>query len=101
MSRRKTDPLRELSDPGRQELAHLIRSQTAPAVEVIRAELLLAVACGGDYQAAARSIGRRSGDAVSHLVARLNSEGPAALAPRHGGGRRPAYGPEATGRIGP
>src|SRR5919205_870755 len=89
MSRRKTDPLRELTGPERQELVQLSRSQTAPAVEVIRAKLLLAVARGEDYQAAARSVGRRSGDAVSHLVARFNAEGLAALTPRHGGGRRP------------
>src|SRR4051812_5237471 len=99
MSRREKDPLRELTEPERQELAHLSRSQTAPAVEVARAKILLAVAAGSDYQAAARSVGRRSGDAVSHLVARFNAEGTAALTPRHGGGRRPAHGPEARARI--
>ncbi|HWE38651.1 MAG TPA: hypothetical protein VG406_19030 [Isosphaeraceae bacterium] len=43
--------------------------------------------------------GRRSGDAVSHPVARFDAGGPAALRPRHGGGRRPTYGPQVTGRI--
>ncbi len=99
MSRRKKDPLRELTDTARQELLQLSRSQTAPAVEVIRAQLLLAVARGADYQAAARSVARRSGDAVSQLVARFNAEGLAALTPRHGGGRRPTYDPQARGRI--
>lgn len=99
MSRRKKDPLRELTEPERQELTQLSRSQSAPATEVIRAQLLLAVARGADYQTAARSVGRRSGDAVAHLVARFNAEGTAALTPRHGGGRRPTYGPEATRRI--
>jgi transposase len=99
MPRRKKDPLRELTDPERQELNRLSRSQAAPAVEVIRAKTLLAVARGDDYQAAAHAVGRRSGDAVSHLVARFNAEGTAALTPRHGGGRRPTYGPEARGRI--
>ena len=99
MSRRKKAPLRELSDPERQELTRLSRSRAAPAVEVTRAKILLAVASGDDYQAAARAVGRRSGDAVSHLVARFNAEGIAALTPRHGGGRRATYGPEATGRI--
>ena len=99
MSRRKKDPLRELTDPERQELNQLSRSQAAPAAEVTRAKILLAVARGDDYQDAARAVGRRSGDAVSHLVARFNAEGLAALTPRHGGGRRPTYGPEATGRI--
>ena len=99
MSRRKKDPLRELTAEERRELTRLGRSQAAPAAEVIRAKLLLAVAAGDDYQDAARSVGRRSGDAVSHLVARFNAEGLAALTPRHGGGRRPTYGPEARGRI--
>ena len=99
MSRHKKDPLRELAEPERQELTQISRSQVAPAVEVARARILLAVAHGDDYQTAARSVGRRSGDAVSHLVARFNAEGLAALTPRHGGGRRPTYGPQATARI--
>jgi transposase len=99
MSRRKKDPLRPLTEAELGELAHLSRSQAAPAVEVARAIMILAVAGGDDYQQAARAAGRRSGDAVSHLVARFNAEGTAALTPRHGGGRRPTYGPEATGRI--
>ena len=97
MSRRKKDPLRELTDAGAAGLTQLSRSQAAPAAEVARATILLAVARGDDYQDAARSAGRRSGDAVSHLVARFNAEGLAALTPRHGGGRRPTYGPEAAG----
>src|SRR3954454_1678959 len=99
MSRKKKDPLRDLTAPERQELEQLSRSQVAAAVEVARAKVLLAVARGADYQDAARSVGRRSGDAVAHLVARFNHEGIAALTPRHGGGRRPTYGPEARGRI--
>jgi transposase len=99
MSRRKKDPLRPLTDAERDELAQIGRSQAAPAVEVARARMLLAVARGDDYQQAARVAGRRSGDAVSHLVARFNAEGIAALTPRHGGGRQPTYGPEAAGPI--
>jgi transposase len=99
MSRRQKDPLRALTEPEHQELIRISRSQAAPAVEVIRARILLAVASGDDYQTAARSVGRRSGDAVSHLVARFNAEGLTALTPRHGGGRQPTYGPEATGWI--
>jgi transposase len=99
MSRRKKDPLGELTEPERQELGQISRSQGAPAVEVARAKILLAVAAGDDYQDAARSVGRRSGDAVSHLVARFNAEGLAALTPRHGGGRRPTYGPKDRARI--
>jgi transposase len=99
MSRRKKDPLRPLTDDEVAALAQLSRSQAAPAVQVARAAMLLAVARGDDYQQAARSAGRRSGDAVSHLVARFNAEGLAALAPRHGGGRSPAYGQAARQRI--
>jgi hypothetical protein len=89
MSRRKKDPLRALTDDERRELTRLARSHAAPAAEVIRAKLRLAVAPGDDYQTAARAVGRRSGDAVAHLVARFNAEGLVALTPRHGGGRRP------------
>ena len=91
MSRRKKDPLRPLTDDERRDLTRLSRSQAAPAAEVARAAILLAVAGGDDYQQAARAAGRRSGDAVSHLVARFNAEGLAALDPRHGGGRPPTY----------
>src|SRR6187431_1307520 len=99
MSRRRKDPLRALTGPERQDLIQLSRSQSAPAAEVIRAKLLLAVADGAGYQDAARSVGRRSGDAVSHLVARFNAEGLAALTPRHGGGRAALYDQAAARRI--
>jgi transposase len=99
MSRRKNDPLREITPEEHQALVQLSRSQGAPAVEVLRARILLAVARGDDYQAAAHSVGRRSGDAVSHLVARFNAEGLAALTPRHGGGRAALYDRTAAGRI--
>ncbi|WP_337175122.1 helix-turn-helix domain-containing protein [Paludisphaera sp.] len=99
MSRLKKNPLRELTDAERQELVQLSRSQAAPAAEVARAKALLSVSDGDDYQQAARIAGRRSGDAVSHLVARFNVEGLAALTPRHGGGRRPTYDAAAQERI--
>jgi len=53
--------------------------------------VLLAVAAGADYQTAAQTAGRKSGDAVSHLVARFNREGLAALDLKHAGGRVPTY----------
>jgi transposase len=99
MSRRRKDPLRELTDDQRRELTHLSRSRTAPAVRVARAVMLLAVAGGSDYQQAAHAAGRKSGDAVSHLVARFNREGMAALDPRHGGGHKPTYDAPAQDRI--
>ncbi len=99
MSRRKSDPLRPLTDAERGELLRLSRSAAAPAAQVARAAALLAVAAGSDYQSAARAAGRKSGDAVAHLVARFNREGLAAVDPRHGGGRAPAYGDAARDRI--
>lgn len=99
MSRRRKDPLRPLSDDERRHLARLRRSSAAPAVHVARAVMLLAVADGSDYQQAARAAGRTSGDAVSHLVARFNREGLAALDPRHGGGHKPTYDTTARDRI--
>ncbi len=99
MSRRRKDPLRPLTDGERQELIRLSRSHAAPAVRVARAVMLVAVADGADYQQAARSAGRKSGDAVSHLVARFNREGLAALDPRHGGGHSPTYDAAAQDRI--
>lgn len=99
MSRRRKDPLRSLTDDERQELTDLSRSHAAPAVRVARAVMLIAVADGSDYQQAARTAGRKSGDAVSYLVARFNREGVEALDPRHGGGHKPTYDTAARNRI--
>src|SRR5579883_2259832 len=99
MSRRRKDPLRALTDDERQTLTRLTRRHAAPAARVARAVMLLAVADGSDYQQAARAAGRKSGDAVSHLVTRFNREGVAALDPRHGGGHTPAYDATARDRI--
>jgi transposase len=99
MSRRKKDPLRPLTDDELAILTRLSRSKSESATRVARASLILAVARGSDYQQAADSIGRRSGDAVSHLVARFNAEGLAALDPRHGGGPAPIYDQSSRERI--
>jgi transposase len=99
MSRRKKDPLRPLTDAERRALTQLSRSQSASAVQAARATMLLAVSRGDDYQQAARAAGRRSGDAVSHLVARFNLEGLAAVSPRHGGGQPRAYDHAARERV--
>ena len=93
MSRRQKDPLRALTETERSYLEQLSRAQSAPTAQVLRAKLLLAVADGQSYLAAAQSVGRRSNDAVSHLVSRFNQEGLAALTPRHGGGPGVVYGP--------
>ncbi len=99
MTRRRKDPLRTLTDDERRQLARLARSATAPAAQAARASALLAVASGLGYQQAARAAGRKSGDAVSRLVARFNREGLDALEPRHGGGQKQRYGPPQRERI--
>jgi transposase len=99
MSRRRKDSLRPLRADERAALTRLSRSQAAPAAEVTRARLLLAVADGSGYQQAAAAVGRKGGDAVAALVARFNRQGLAALAPRHGGGRKAVYDARARTRI--
>ena len=97
MSRRKKDPAppahrrRSAGPDPAQPVPGRARRRRSPGPR-----MLLAVARGDDYQQAARAAGRRSGDAVSHLVARFNAEGLAALdAPPR---RRPAptYDPAAA-----
>jgi len=91
MSRRPKDPLRPLTEQEQAQLERLCRSQAEPASHVARAKVLMAVAGGSGYTAAAGVVGRRSGDAVSALVARFNKEGLAAIIPRHGGGPQVLY----------
>jgi hypothetical protein len=91
MTRRQKDPLRPLTPEERAALERLSRSQAEPASHVSRAKALLAVAAGHNYTAAAHAAGRRSGDAVAHLVTRFNQHGVAAIVPGHGGGPPPTY----------
>ena len=89
-----------LTDAERAALTQLSRSQAAPAAQVARARHPPGRRrAATTTRQAARAAGRRSGDAVSHLVARFNAEGLAALTPRHGGGRPPVYDPAARERI--
>ena len=99
MTRRQKDPLRSLTDKEREMLEQLSRAQSEPASHVARAKALLAVADGQSYTAATQAAGRRSGDAVSQLVSRFNSEGLAAIEPRHGGAPPTVYGVEERKRI--
>ena len=99
MSRRRKDVLRELTAEERRVLIQIGRSQSEPASHVARAKSLLAVAEGKTYGEAALAVGRKSNDAVSHLVSRFNQEGLAALAPRHGGGAPVSYGSAERERI--
>jgi transposase len=99
MSRRQKNPLRVLTEAERQQLEHLARAHTAPAAQVARAKVLLAVASGQSYTQAACLAGRCSGDAVATLVARFNAEGLSAVQPRHGGGPPLRYGAAERERI--
>ena len=99
MTRRQKDPLRPLSCEEREMLERLSRASREPAVHVVRARMLLAVADGKSYTAAAQSVGRRSGEAVSHLVSRFNQVGLVALDPLHGGGAPIVYDSEQRQQI--
>lgn len=99
MSRRPNQPLRPLSDEERSVLTQISRASSEPASHVARAKALLAVADGHSYTAAAHIVGCRVGDTVASWVARFNSEGVAALAPRHGGGATTLYGSSERERI--
>ena len=91
MSRLPKNPLRPLFPEERAQLQQLSRSQAAAASQVTRAKVLLAVDEGLSYSAAARQVGRASGDAVAQLVARFNQEGVTAVVPGHGGGPQVQY----------
>ena len=99
MTRRQKDPLRPLTDDEQDVLRQISRARSEPASHVARAQILLAVAAGHSYTAAAQTAGRRSDDAVAELVARFNREGLAALEPRHAGGARRRYGTDEVARI--
>lgn len=99
MSRRQKHPLRALTEDERSWLHKIARSKREPASHVARAKQLLAVAGGQSYTAAAKASGRKSGDAVAHLVSRFNREGMLAVEPQRGGGRQPRYGPREHERI--
>jgi transposase len=99
MVRPQKAPLRALTAHERTTLEQVARSGAERADRVARAKELLAVADGARFTAAARAAGRRSGDAVAHLVARFNAEGLAALTARPGGAPPLQYGPDEAARI--
>jgi hypothetical protein len=96
---RQRDPLRPLSAAERRALEQIARAGSERADRVARARALVAVADGQRFTDAARSAGRRSGDAVAQLVSRFNTEGLAALDPRHAGGPPVVYDATTRERI--
>jgi homeodomain-containing protein len=99
MPQRQKHPLRALTVEERRELERVARAHSERAARGARAKQLLAVADGARFTDAARAAGRRSGDAVAHLVARFNEHGLAALEARQGGGPPVQYGVAARERI--
>ena len=91
MSRKKKDPLRNLTENEKKYLEKISRSMTEKAILVSRAKSILTVAGGKSYQEAAIISGRKSGRSVSELVSRFNKEGIHALEPAHGGGKQATY----------
>lgn len=91
MTRRQKDPLRPLTQEETSQLQRISRATSAPSALVARAKAILAVADGHSFSSAAQCAGRRSGDAVAHLVERFNTQGLAAVQPDHGGGPTPTY----------
>jgi len=99
MPRPQNDPLRPLTAEEQAVLERLSRAHAEPAALVARAKALLTVAAGHSFADAARAAGRKSGDAVAHLVARFNREGVMTLTPGHGGGQPKRYTPLEQERI--
>jgi transposase len=99
MGRPPKEELREFAEEEQLDLESISRARSAPVEGVIRAKLLLAVATGMSRTEAARSVGRKSNDAVTHLVRRFNEEGLNALLPRYGGGFQVQYGDTEKARI--
>ena len=92
MTRQQKHPLRALTEEERSCLERLSRADGQPAGQVARAKEVLAVAAGQSFTDAAHAAGRRSGDAVAHLVARFNETGLEALVSGHGGAPPLKYG---------
>ena len=93
------EPLRAMTAAERTALEGVARATSERADRVLRAQVLLAVADGASFTAAAQRVGRRQGELVARLVARFNGEGLAALTPRHGGGPPVQYDAPARARI--
>lgn len=99
MARPPKEPLRQLSQSERAVLEQVSRARAESADRVARAKALCAVADGYSFTDAATIAGRRSGDAVAHLVTRFNRDSLAALDACHGGGHTPTYTGAARERI--
>jgi hypothetical protein len=75
MASPQKDSVSPLTSDERLHLEHVSRSRTDPGAQVVRAKELLAVADSASFGIAARRAGRKSGDAVAHLVSRFYRDG--------------------------
>jgi transposase len=91
MTRRRKEPLCELTDEERDWLEKIAHARSEPMSHVLRAKEILSVAAGQSYTQAAKEVGRTSGDPVAELVKRFNREGLNAIQPGHGGGPAVKY----------
>ena len=99
MARSQTEPLRPLTQEERTLLEEIARSRSERAERVTRARILLALADGATFTAAAAQGGFRSAKGVAQLVRRFHREGLLVIAGRHGGGPSIQYGPPEQERI--
>lgn len=99
MAAERKEALRKITSDEHHFLEHLAHSSAEPAYRVAWAKELLAVKAGMSYSEAAKAAGRRSNDAVSHLVSRFNDSGLAALHLRHGGGNPIEFGIQKQKKI--
>ncbi len=99
MSRRASQPLRQLTEEEAQALQRVSRACREPRIRNLRAVALLAVAAGKSLSEAARLAGWKSHDPVTRLTRRFNTMGLVALddLPRSGAPR--TYGPAERARI--
>jgi transposase len=99
MARAQNEVLRLLTTEERTSLQRIVKASSERVDQVRRARALLTVAGGGNFAAAARDAGLRSGTTIANLVARFNRHGLAALSIAHGRGRKPTYDGGARAQI--
>src|SRR5262245_800251 len=99
MARSQAEPLRPLTPEERGVLEAIARARSERAERVARARVLLALAEGTTFTAAAAQGGFRSAKGVAQLVRRFHRDGLLAVAGRHGGGPTRQYGPAEQERI--
>jgi transposase len=99
MATRQQERLRPLTITEQRELRQITKASSERVDRVQRAAVLLAVAGGQSFRAAARGAGYRSVGTVTSLVRRFNRVGLPALRIAAGRGRRPTYAAPARARI--